>query len=124
MTERLSVEEFRKINKGKSYQALGRLKAGTMNGLEKRYAALLDHKMAVGEILDYWFEAMNLRLAPNCFYKIDFLVLTKDMALEVHETKGMWTDDALVKIKVAAEKFPFRFIALQWIKKEWVVREF
>ena len=124
MTEILSVEEFRKMKKSKNYQALGRLKAGTMNGLEKRYAALLDHKMAVGEILDYWFEAMNLRLAPSCFYKIDFLVLTKNMALEVHETKGVWTDDALVKVKVAADKFPFRFIALQWIKKEWVVREF
>ena len=44
--------------------------------------------------------------------------------IEVHEVKGFWTDDALVKIKVAAAKFPFRFIAKQYVKKEWITREF
>ena len=32
--------------------------------------------------------------------------------LQAHESKGHWEDDARVKIKVAAEKFPFQFIAI------------
>lgn len=125
MTQSISASEYRNRFSGKkNYQALGRMKAGKMNGTEKKYAALLDQKKISGEILNYWFESVNLRLADNCFYKPDFLVLTSENELEVHEVKGYWEEDALVKIKVAAEKFPFRFIAIQYIKKEWVEREF
>lgn len=109
----------------KQYQALGRLKSGQMNATEKRYADRLELLKQAGEIVQYYFEAANLRLADKCFYKIDFLVLTKEMALEVHEVKGGFiTDDSLVKIKTAAEKFPFRFRMYQWVKREWKVREF
>ncbi len=106
------------------YQALGRLKSGVMNQTEKRYAAVLEAEKHAGSVLDYWFEPMNLKLADKCFYRVDFLVLMADGCLEVREVKGFWQEDALVKIKVAAAKFPFRFIAVQYIKKEWVVREF
>jgi len=108
----------------RNYQALGRLKSGAMNQTEKRYADRLELLKRAGEILWYEFEPANLRLADRCLYKIDFWVLTKDREIEVHEVKGFWTDDALVKIKVAAEKFPFRFIAIQYVKKEWTIREF
>lgn len=106
------------------YRALGRLKSGTMNNTEKKYAERLELLKTAGEVLWYEFEPMNLRLAINTFYKVDFMVLTKEGALEIHEVKGFWTDDALVKIKVAAEKFPFQFIAVQYKKKEWDVRRF
>lgn len=113
------------INMSKlTYQALGRLKSGQMNQTEKRYSDRLELLKRAGEILWYEFEPANLRLADKCFYKVDFLVLTKDSALEVHEVKGFLTDDALVKIKAAAEKFPFKFIMVQYIKKQWEVREF
>ena len=36
-----------------------------------------------------------------------------DGTLECHEVKGHWEDDARVKIKCAAEKFPFRFVAMK-----------
>ena len=32
--------------------------------------------------------------------------------LEAHEVKGFWEDDAKVKIKVAAELYPFSFVAV------------
>ncbi len=67
---------------------------------------------------------MNLKLADKCFYRVDFLVMVKTGQLEVHEVKGFWQDDALVKIKAAAEKFPFRFIAVRMVKGNWEVREF
>jgi hypothetical protein len=38
--------------------------------------------------------------------------------LEFHETKGFWRDDALVKIRAAAEQYPwFRFLAFRKLPK-------
>lgn len=109
----------------KHYQALGRLKSGAMNQTEAKYAQRLELLKHAGEILWYEFEPANLRLADKCFYKIDFMVLTSGMELQVHEVKGGYmTDDSLVKIKAAAEKFPFAFIMYQYVKKEWLKREF
>lgn len=105
-------------------QALGRLKSGQMNKTEKHYQEHLEMRKRLGEIVWYEFEPMNLRLSDKCFYKVDYLVMTASGQLEVHEVKGYWTDDALVKIKVAAEKFPFRFIAVRLVKGGWEVREF
>lgn len=105
-------------------QALGRLPTGKMNKTEARYAAHLELQKAAGEVLWWAFEPMNLRLGTNCFYRVDFLVLKADGSLEAHEVKGYWTDDALVKIRVAAEKFPFAFIAVRWVNDQWEYRHF
>jgi len=48
-----------------------------------------------------------------------------DGIVEFHEVKGHWEDDALVKIKVAAQTFPeFSFRAFHKKSGEWVEREF
>lgn len=104
--------------------ALGRLKAGNMNKTEAAYASHLESLKSKGEVLWYQFEPMNLKLADKCFFRVDFLVMVKSCYLECHEVKGFWTDDALVKIKTAAEKFPFRFIAVRKTKDGWEEREF
>lgn len=96
----------------KNFLALGRLKAGSMNKTESAFAAYLDRPKLAGEILWYKFDAVNLRLAGKCFYKPDFLVLNKDSELIVYEVKGFWTDDAKAKTKIAAEMYPFRFVAV------------
>lgn len=108
----------------KNYQALGRLKAGVMNKTETAYRDRLELLKQAGEVLWYEFEPMNLRLAEACHYKPDFLVMMKDRTLEFHEVKGYWEQDALVKIKTAADKFPMKFIAVQYKNKTWEVREF
>lgn len=93
-------------------QALGRLKQGQMNDTEKRYAAMLELKQKAGEVLWYKFEGLKLRLADNTFYSPDFFVMTADFELQVHEVKGsaaIFEDDAKVKVKVAAEMYPFKF---------------
>lgn len=104
--------------------ALGRLKSGQMNGTERSYANRLEAMKSLGEILWYSFEGMKFKLATKCFYTPDFMVLNKDGTLEAHEVKGYWQDDARVKIKTAAEKFPVKFIAVQYKKKEWLFEEF
>jgi len=104
--------------------ALGRMKAGKMNKTETAYAKHLEMQKMFGNVEWYEFEPMNLRLADKCFYAVDFLVMRVGGQLECHEVKGYWTDDALVKIKAAAAKFPFRFIAVRLVKGNWEIREF
>lgn len=110
-------------------QALGRLPAGVMNRTEVAYAAYLEQLKYEGKVLWFKFEGIKLRLADKTFYTVDFFVMPASRELEAHEVKGFWTDDARVKIKVAAGMYPvFKFIA---IKKEskaggggWAVEEF
>lgn len=98
---------------GRSQFALGRLKTGQLNKTETEYGRLLEMRKHAGEILWYRFDGMKLRLADNTFYTPDFAVMLADGTLECHEVKGHWMDDARVKIKVAAEMYPFRFIAVK-----------
>lgn len=109
-------------------QALGRLKTGQMNKTESAYAQHLETRKAAGEILWYRFEGLKLRLADNTFYSPDFAVMLVDGSLECHEVKGFWQDDARVKIKVAADQYPMRFIAVKAKAKKdgagWKVEEF
>ena len=108
--------------------ALGRLKAGAMNNTEKAYAAHLDLLKAAGKVGWFRFEGIKLRLADNTFYSPDFAVMAEDGVMEMHEVKGFWTDDARVKIKVAADQYPFRFIAIKAEAKKrgggWAVEAF
>lgn len=99
-------------------------KAGEMNKTEAAYAARLEAMKAAGEISDYRFECVKLRLADKTFYTPDFMVLRPDGGFEMHEVKGFWEDDARVKIKVAAESFPFKFVAVRKVKGAWVFEEF
>ncbi len=93
--------------------ALGRLKAGTLNGTEAEYRDILEARKLAGEVAWYRFEGLKLRLADNTFYTPDFAVMLSDGQLEMHEVKGFWADDARVKIKVAADAYPFQFIAVR-----------
>jgi hypothetical protein len=104
-----------------SILALGRLKVGQLNATEAAYGRLLETRKAAGEVLWYRFEGIKLRLADNTFYTPDFAVLAADGVLELHEVKGHWTDDARVKIKVAADQYPFRFLA---VRKAWHYEHF
>lgn len=104
--------------------ALGRMKAGKQNGTEKAYAAHLEGWKRSGGLLWYAFEGVKVRLADNTFYTPDFAVMRSNGELEMHEVKGFWTDDARVKIKVAASLYPFRFIAIRKTKAGWETEEF
>jgi hypothetical protein len=94
---------------------------------EARYAALLQTRQAGGEIAQWWFEGLKLRLAHNTFYTADFLVQVRESPLlQLHEVKGgFWRDDARVKIKVAAQQYPcFVFLAVQYINGTWKYETF
>lgn len=112
----------------RALQALGRLKVGAMNKTEAAYATTLEQRRAAGEVAWFKFEGIKLRLADNTFYTPDFFVMLADGVLEAHEVKGYWQDDARAKIKIAADLYPMRFVAIRArAKKEgggWAVEEF
>lgn len=84
---------------------------GVENGYERQYSAHLEQLKRDGAILFYKFEAVRLKLAANTTYTPDFLVIRNDFAVEFHEVKGVWRDDARVKIKTASALYPFIFRA-------------
>jgi hypothetical protein len=101
------------VRKSERYKALGRLKSGTKNKAEIRYEEeVLKPSMMAGNILWYAFEGIKLKLADRTFITIDYAVLPKSGVMELHDVKGhraIYLDDAKVKMKVAADKFPFVF---------------
>jgi hypothetical protein len=99
--------------------ALGRLPVGQRNKTEASYEQTLELQKQAGNVLWYRFEGIKLRLADNTFYTPDFAVMAKDGVVECHEVKGYWQDDARVKIKVAAEMYPFRFMAVKQLPKKF-----
>lgn len=98
--------------------ALGRLKTGQRNMTEALYETMLEDMRVAGDVLWYRFEGVKLRLADNTFYTPDFAVMLGTGVMEMHEVKGFWQDDARVKIKVAADLYPFRFIAARPLPKK------
>ena len=109
-------------------QAQGRMKTGQMNRTEAAYAEYLEALKAAGEVLWVKFEGLKLRLADSTFYTPDFAVMRANGQIECHEVKGFWQDDARVKIKIAADMYPFRFLAVKAKPKKdgggWAVEEF
>lgn len=101
----------------------GRYRPGHMNGTEAAYARYLEDLKANGEVSGYWFEPMKLKLADKTTYSPDFMVMLPDGSLELHEVKGFMRDDANVKLKVAADKYPFTFKLVRLIKRVWHIKE-
>ena len=102
----------------KKFLALGRLKSGERNKLEASYEQYLECRKQAGEIQWYKFEGIKFRLADDCFYTPDFMVMMADCELQAHECKSIWRDDAKAKIKIASELYPFRFIAVYAVPKK------
>ena len=108
--------------------ALGRLKMGERNKTEQAYENFLQQQLTLGMVVWFKFEGVKLRLADNTFYTPDFAVMQANGQMELHEVKGFWQDDARVKIKVAADAYPFKFIAVKPRAKKdgggWQMEEF
>jgi|SRR6185437_9669339 len=78
-----------------------------MNKTEKAYAQDLIARVLAHDLAAWRFEAVKLRLADATFYTPDFFELSLDGSIRFTEIKGHWEDDARVKIKVAAELYPY-----------------
>lgn len=97
----------------KPMYALGRLKTGQMNKSEEAYSRHLEAEKHAGRVKWWRFEGVKFRLADNTFYSPDFAVMLPCGTMQMREVKGFMMDDANVKIKVAAEIYPFQFILVR-----------
>lgn len=94
-------------------------KPGVMNKTEALYANELKILQSAGEIISWHFEAVTFKLAYRTTYTPDFLVVYPDH-FEVVEIKGFLRDDAAVKFKTAADKFPhLKWKMIRWKRKQW-----
>lgn len=92
-----------------------------MNKTEQAYAQILEAQKRNGEIRDWWYEKVTLKLADDTRYTPDFTVIENDGEMRFVETKGGFIrEDARVKLAVAAEQFPFRFTRAQKFSKNGV----
>ena len=101
-----------KQNGTQRMQALGRMKTGQMNKTEERFAQMLELERYAGRVKWWKFEGIKLMLAKNTSITVDFAVLPDTGILTMIDVKGskaMVTDDARVKMKLAAELYPFVF---------------
>lgn len=110
-----------------------------MNKTESAYAAHLDRMRASGDVVAWWFEPVALVLSHGnaCRYTPDFMVQRADGVLELHEVKGsrkrdgrtvpVVEEDSMVKVKAAAELYPFIF-RMAWptdrAMVSWAFRDF
>lgn len=92
-------------------RALGHLKPGEMNKTEQRYHDHLVLQKQAGLVLWFEFESIKLKLCDNTHFTPDFALMGADGVLELHDVKGsraIIKDDAHLKMKWAADRYPFR----------------
>jgi len=94
-----------------------------MNKLEAAYGEHLERRRAAGEIAEWRYESTKLRLADGAWYTPDFRVVLPNGEVEFHETKGFMREAARVRLRVAAEMHPFRFLLVKRAGVEWSVVE-
>ena len=124
-------------------EPLGELLPPKMSKVEIAYDAHLALQKAAGEIVEFWFEKITLKLGPDCRYSPDFMVMRTDRVLELHETKPIggagirakggprFGNDSIVKLRACAGSFPFPcFIVTpedkgmtRWVKKRVVYEQ-
>jgi len=108
--------------------ALGRLKVGEKNATEQRYEdEVLRPGLIAGDLLWYRFEGIKLRLADNTFLTVDYAVLPANGVLTMVDVKGsaaIVQEDARVKMRVAAEQYPFAFqLAIPVKGGGWTIKD-
>ncbi len=106
-----------------------RHRPGVMNKTEQEYTDvfLVPGKLA-GTIINYWYEQATFKLADDCRYTPDFMILNADLSIHFAETKGGFIrEDSTIKLKMAAQMFPFKFVLAQKRAKknggDWLIKE-
>jgi hypothetical protein len=97
-----------------------RIREKKMNKTERAFSELLEKAKKSGEILKWHFEEITLKIAPNTRYTPDFVAVLPSGNWHVFEIKGHLEDDASVKFKSAAQRFPeISFQMLRRKKGAW-----
>lgn len=74
---------------------------------EALYAGYLHVRQRGGDILDWRYESVTLRLGERVRYTSDFYVRPRTGRIQLHEVKGPWAwEDSRVKLQAAAAAYP------------------
>lgn len=114
---------------------------GEPNLLEMKFGLELERRKYEGQVLEYQFEAETLRIAwprpatgvKGATYTPDYRVITADGEIVFYECKPMRKngkpfarEDAMLKLKLAADRHPYRFVIVmldratgQWVEQEY-----
>lgn len=127
-------------NKFTSFGRGKRKKPGEMNKNEARYSEHLTKLKHAGIIQWFQYEPLTLKIADSTTYKPDFVLMDSEGFIQCIEVKGGTTKTneagervskpfihdakSLVKIKVAAEKFPFKFVVVWPNRDNWMSQEY
>lgn len=95
-----------------------------MNKTERSFAVeFLEPLKLAGEICHWEYETIKLRLADKTWYTPDFPVWLPPWTLIFVETKGGFIrDDAMGKLKIAAEQHAAPFFLAQRKVVRWTIR--
>lgn len=123
-------------------RARARSTPGEMNNTERAYADGVIGPLWMAREIAWWaFQPWKLQIGAACYYEPDFVVVNADAAIECVEVKKVyqpskaqrakgqgeyvgWEDDARVKIKAAASRYPFfRFTAAALGPRGWQFEE-
>jgi hypothetical protein len=97
--------------------------AGEPNKGEAAFGQHLEFEKQQGRILWYWFEQIKLKIGKKCWLTIDYVVVRADFRVELIDVKGRKGDgyycreDAKVKLRAIADKFPVFKVAVVWPRK-------
>lgn len=113
MTREMTAAEYQRLA-GKRHRGRARTRprrAGEMTQIERDWEAQLELRRAAGLLVRIDYEPERLRLAKDTTYQPDFRVVMADGEVVFFEVKGphAW-EDAIVKLRVAAELHPYRFV--------------
>lgn len=89
------------------------------SGLEGRFANYCRMRQACGEIDSWYYEPIELRLAPRTMYTPDFVTI-KALEMTVYEVKGYMRAKASQTLKTARSMY-FPILLVRWKKGEWVI---
>lgn len=99
-------------------------KRKAMNKTETAFAAILEARKLAGEISDWFYEGITLRLPDGMTLTPDFAVWMKNdddlFVWHLMETKGAWIEeDALVKFRAFRHAFNAQFEWELWQQVKW-----
>ena len=97
-------------------KAARRKAPGTMNGMERAFYETMKSWAGIAAVE---YEAVTFKLAPDTRYTPDFYVLRDSGTIQFYECKGFEFQHSMVKVKVAAARFPeFEFFMVRRIAKK------
>lgn len=110
---------------------------GYANKAERSYAAHLEILKRKGEIKEWWYEPIRLRISDlkrgrravaagrsECWYTPDFVLLLNDNRLVIHEIKGREEAATMVRFRIAAALHPYRFVLVKRDGQGWAEEVF